>query len=128
MGEVVVCQVHVEELAEDAVLEVREFPAPEGPAGLRGEPALRGLRLPVRGDGGDDDPVAGLEVFDLFPYFVHDPEGLVPQDEVVPVPDCPFPDGVDIGGARRERQRPDDSVPWTAGRSVLLDPSNLTDP
>lgn len=49
--------------------------------GLRGIPALCGLRLPVGGERRYDDPFTWLEVPDL----VHHPERLVPQDEVVPL-------------------------------------------
>lgn len=49
--------------------------------GLRGIPALCGLRLPVGGERRYDDPITWLEVPDL----VHHPERLVPQDEVVPL-------------------------------------------
>ena len=52
----------------------------------------------------------------------------MPQDEIMPVSDCSFPDGVDIGGSGRQHQWFNDSVPWTAGGSVFLDPSDLSDP
>lgn len=49
--------------------------------GLRGIPALCGLRLPVGGERRYDDPITWLEV----PDFVSHLERLVPQDEVVPL-------------------------------------------
>ena len=53
--------------------------------GLRGIPALCGLRLPVGGERRYDDPITWLEVPDFVSHLVHHPERLVPQDEVVPL-------------------------------------------
>jgi len=57
--------------------------------GLRGIPALCGLRLPVGGERRYDDPITGLEVPDfvshLVSHLVSHPERLVPQDGVVPL-------------------------------------------
>lgn len=53
--------------------------------GLRGIPALCGLRLPVGGERRYDDPITWLEVPDFVSHLVHHPERLVPQDGVVPL-------------------------------------------
>ena len=53
--------------------------------GLRGIPALCGLRLPVGGERRYDDPITWLEVPDFVSHLVPHPDRLVPQDEVVPL-------------------------------------------
>jgi hypothetical protein len=91
--------------------------------GLRGIPALCGLRLPVGGERRYDDPFTWLEVPDL----VHHPERLVPQDEVVPLAPSQTVWISDVHGG--ERQRFDDGVSRAAGGSILFlstpDLSNL---
>ena len=64
-SEVGVRVVHVENVGENAVFKVGEFPAGEHPARVHRESRLRALRAPVRSNRGHDDAVARLKIFDL---------------------------------------------------------------
>ena len=69
--------IDVEILGEYPVFEVGKFPTGQHPARVHGEAALGFQRIPVRGDGGHDDLVAGFKIFDQSSHFIHDAHGFV---------------------------------------------------
>ena len=127
-GQVGVGLVDVEQLAEHAVLEVGELPPRQHAAGVHGVACLGLQRAPVGGDGGDDDPVAGLEVLHQRAHLHHLAHGLVAEDHVVAVADGALPDRVHVRGAGGHGQRLHQRVQRAAGGGVLLNPAGLSDP
>ena len=63
--------VHMEELGENAVLDVGKLPASQHAAGMHGVARLGLKGAPVRRYGGYQHPVAGLEVLYLGAYLDH---------------------------------------------------------
>ena len=123
--EVAVRVVDMEELGEDAVLEVGELPAGQHSAGVHGVASLGLEGVPVGCDGGDEDAVAGLEVLDLGADLDDLAGGLVAEDHVVAITDCTLPQRVDIRGADGDCERLDDGIERTTLGHVLLDPTRL---
>ena len=127
MRQIPVGVVDVEVFRKHAVLDVGEFPPGEHPAGVHGIPRLRFDGRPVRRDGGDDHAVSGLEVPDKASGFHDLADGLMAEDHIAAHADGALPDGVDIRGTRRNGDRTQQRVVWTADRDLFLDPAGAAD-
>ena len=120
--------VHVIALREDAVLEVREFPARQHAAGVHGIARLRFERTPVGRDGRDDDAVAALEVAHERADLNDLTHGLVTEDHVVAVADGALPHGMDVRSAGRDGDGAHNGVQRSAQRAFLFNPTRFSDP
>ena len=66
MRKIAVRVIYMEIFRKDAVLKVGELPACKHAAGVHGIARLRFQRIPVRGDGGYQNTVTGLKIFNQF--------------------------------------------------------------
>ena len=126
-GEVGVCLIDVEIFRENAVLEVGELPSGQHTARVHGISGLSFQAAPIRCNGRDNDPVAGLQGLHQAAYFHDFAHRFVAQNHVSPFADGAFPDGMDVRGAGGDGQRTHNGIQRPTGGDLLLNPAGLAD-
>ena len=96
MRQICVRLVDMKALSENAVLEVREFPARQHSARVHRIARLCLHAPPVGRDGRDDHPVAGPKIPNKAARFHDLAHRLVTEDHVMPLADRALPDRVDV--------------------------------
>ena len=75
----------------------------------------------------DDHFVAGLEILHFPADFNNFADGFVSENQVAPLSDSAFVDGMNVRCSRRQCQRFDNGVQGSASWTFLFDPSRLPD-